>query len=179
MSDEKVGPAGLRRAGAVITGLFGLAWALAASGSLEAEAATAVRLAALAITVLAVGVALLPPATGQDRVRRVPGDWGRRCNQVGMVQAAAILVAAVALGRVDRPTLIPAAVCLVVGLHFLPLARLFDQPQFRWTGAGMCLVAGVAGSLHLSGRSTVAGVVAGGGAAVVLWTTSLHVAYVD
>jgi hypothetical protein len=163
----------------LITALFGLPWALTAAGLLQAEAATGLRLAALTITVLAIGVALLPPATGQDRVRLVPTDWRRRFNQVGLAQAAAILAVGAALVLSGRPTLIPAAVCLVVGLHFLPLARLFDQPQFRWTGAGMCLVAAVAGSLHLWGPGTAAEVVAGGGAAVVLWVTSLHVARVD
>lgn len=179
MSDERGRPAGFRQAGALITGLFGLPWALTASGFLPAVAAMGVRWAALAITVLAVGVALLRPATGQDRVRRVPGDWRRRVNQVGMAEAAAILAAVAALALSGRPTLVPAAVCLVVGQHFLPLTRLFDQPQFRWTGAGMCLVAAIGGSLYLSGGGTAAAVVAGGGAAVVLWATSLHVARVD
>ena len=179
MPAETAVPAGLRRAGALITGLFGLPWALTASGSLQPEPATAVRLAAFAITALAVGVALVPPATGQDRVRRVPADWRRRFNRVGMAQAAAIIATVAALVLGGRPTLVPAAVCLVVGLHFVPLTSLFDQPQFRWTAAGLCLVAALAGSLHLWGRSTAAIVVAGCGAAVVLWATSLHVARVD
>ena len=63
-----------------------------------------------------------------------------------MAQAAAILAAVAALALSGRPTLVPAAVCLVVGLHVPPLSRLFDQPQFPWTGAGMCLLAG---SLHV------------------------------
>jgi len=116
---------------------------------------------------------------GQDRVRRVPADWNRRFDVVGAaVQAVAILSVVVALIVVDQVTLVPAAECLVMGLHFLPLARLFDQPQYRWTGAALCLVAGLAGSLHLWGRGTAAVVVAAGGAAVVLWATSLHVARV-
>ncbi|CAM5742130.1 hypothetical protein SAFG77S_02013 [Streptomyces afghaniensis] len=30
---------------------------------------------------------------------------------------------------------VPAGVALVVGLHFFPLARLYDQWQYRWTAA--------------------------------------------
>ena len=94
-----------------------------------------------------------------------------------MAQAATIGVTAAALILGGQPTLVPPAVCLVVGLHFLPLARLFDQPEFRWTGSGLCLVALVSGALHLWGSASVAVVAAGFGAAAVLWTTSLRVAF--
>ncbi|MER5836055.1 hypothetical protein ABT116_35855, partial [Streptomyces sp. NPDC002130] len=31
------------------------------------------------------------------------------------------------------PEAVPAGIALVVGLHFFPLARLYDQWQYRWT----------------------------------------------
>ncbi|TQN33344.1 hypothetical protein FHX37_3359 [Haloactinospora alba] len=42
----------------------------------------------------------------------------------------------------------PAAFCLVAGLRFLPLARLYDQRHYRWTRLLLPLVA-VAGSARV------------------------------
>lgn len=178
MPGDAAGPAGFRRAGALVTALFGLPWALTAAGQLPSGAALVVGSAALATTASAVVVALLPPPDGRGRARDVPPDWRGRFDRVGTVQAMAIVAVVAALVLVGQPTAVPAAVCLVVGLHFVPLTRLFDQPQFRSTAAGLCLVAAVAGALHLSGRGETAVVVAGSGAAVVLWATSLHIARV-
>ena len=60
MTAEVTGPTGLRRAGALITGLFGLPWALTAAGSLTPRHAEGLLPVAVAVTVLAVGAALLP-----------------------------------------------------------------------------------------------------------------------
>ena len=35
---------------------------------------------------------------------------------------------------------LPMATCLIVAVHFLPLARVFDQPQYRWTAVGLFAV---------------------------------------
>ena len=73
--------------------------------------------------------------------------------------------------------LIPPVVCLIVGAHFFPLARLFDQPQYWWTGASLSIVA-AAGFITLAAGAgaEVSRVVVGLGAAITLWGTSLHVA---
>ncbi|WP_244501049.1 hypothetical protein [Streptomyces sp. TP-A0874] len=67
--------------------------------------------------------------------------------------------------------------CLVVGLHFLPLARSFAQPQYWWTGGSLMTLA-LVGALALADGSDPANVrtLVGFGAAAVLWSTALHVA---
>ena len=62
-----------------------------------------------------------------------------------------------------------------MGLHFFPLARYFDQWQYRWTAAALTAVA-VAGfalvAAGLPGESVR--VVVGLGSAVVLWASACH-----
>src|SRR5699024_12520005 len=73
--------------------------------------------------------------------------------------------------------LLPPVVCLIVGLHFLPLARLYDQPQYRWT-AGLLILAAVIGLgavLWGAEAETVLGGV-GFAAAMTLWASAVHVA---
>jgi hypothetical protein len=43
------------------------------------------------------------------------------------VQWLVIAVAVVGLAAAGAPGLIPGAICLIVGLHFLPLARIFGH----------------------------------------------------
>ncbi|HET7414552.1 MAG TPA: hypothetical protein VFI97_02505 [Arthrobacter sp.] len=64
---------------------------------------------------------------------------------------------------------------MIVGLHFFPLARLFDQPQYLWTAAGGC-AAGIAGLLVLlAGDGLEASrAVVGLGAAATLWLTAVR-----
>ncbi|WP_219417445.1 DUF7010 family protein [Pseudonocardia nigra] len=76
-----------------------------------------------------------------------------------------------------RPELAPPVVALIVGLHFFPLARLFDQPQYTWTAVGLC-VAAVAGLVVLvTGPSPeVSRLAVGLGAAGTLLATAWHLA---
>ena len=84
-----------------------------------------------------------------------------------MVPGAAVL---------DHPEAIPPLVALIVAAHFLPLARLFDQPEYRWTAAGLG-VAGVAGLITLfAGGPESARAITGLMAAATLWATSFVVA---
>ena len=169
---------GLWRRGALVTALFALLWAVTgASGITNAAAARAVRLTALAITVVAVLLILKAGAApGAFRPRRVPADWSRRFNRVGAAQGVGIGSAVALLFLADAPMLIPTAVCLIVGAHFFPLAQVFDQPQHTWTGTALCLVAasGLTALAAVDAQTSL--VVVGLGAALVLWSTSLHVA---
>lgn len=170
----------LRTAGALVTGVFALPWALTGASSLGSPGtARAAMVAAAVLTGLAVVSALWPDRGAAARRRRVPPDWQRRFNRIGAVQSAIIPALVVALVVNGQPPLVPAAVCLVVGLHFLPLARVFDQPQFAWTGTALCVVAVAGAALLLAGHPGGAVGLVGVGAAAVLWTTSLHVSRRD
>ncbi|MBM7490251.1 CHASE2 domain-containing sensor protein [Micromonospora luteifusca] len=80
--------------------------------------------------------------------------------------AAAGLGAAV-LAAAGWSEYVPVLVCLVVGLHFFPLAPLLRDPLLKPLGVAMCLVA--AAGLVTGLASTVsAGLVIGTGAGVLL-----------
>ena len=83
---------GLWRRGALVTALFALLWAVTgASGITNAAVAGAVRLTAVAVTVVAVLLILRAGAApGASRPRQVPADWSRRFNRVGAAQGVAI-----------------------------------------------------------------------------------------
>ncbi|MFE6687650.1 hypothetical protein ACFVFQ_14340 [Streptomyces sp. NPDC057743] len=74
----------------------------------------------------------------------LPPDRRRRFRLVNVVQW--LLIAAVVVGCVSAgvPVLVPPLVAVVVGLHFLPLVTVFEQPRFR-VPAALLVAAGAAG----------------------------------
>lgn len=59
---------------------------------------------------------------------------GRRFGWIFLAEAAAIVIAANVLASRGVGDWILFAVAVIVGLHFLPLARLFEAPIYYWTG---------------------------------------------
>lgn len=171
-----------RATGAIVMALFGLLWALgcaAVPGGVMPVPLLFLS-SALVTAVLVVASLRLRRAGGGARSSRrdaVPANADRirrRFRLVGIVQGLGIGIVVFACVRLGRPELIPAAVALVVGLHFFPLAPLFRVPLYYATGAGLCLVA-VATPIvaSLLGAQTMAWqVVPGLGAAAILWLTS-------
>ncbi len=170
----------LRRRGTVVLSVFALAWAFAgASGTGPATdvVPVAVETAALVITAVVLYLGLRKDARPSPRTVDLPPNWARG---VGMVNGAELLavVAVIATANASgRPAYVPVGIALVVGLHFFPLARLYDQWQYRWTGALMTAVAVVGAVLALAGPSagTVRAVV-GLACAAVLWGSACHLA---
>ena len=169
---------GVRRRGVLIMAGFAIIWAMAGStGVGDPTASRALFAAAVALAVLAAAPAVrsgwLPASS---RRRRLAEDWQRQFNWVGAAEAVGIGIAVAICLSVGASRAIPIAACLVVGAHFLPLARIFDQPQFRWTGV-MLLGVAVAGLLvTAAGYAATANAIVGFGVAVVLCVTALHVA---
>ncbi|MFI4974061.1 MAG: hypothetical protein ACHP84_05945 [Caulobacterales bacterium] len=105
-----------------------------------------------------------------------PEEAGRTNRLVALwstVEAVAILIAVIALQRVGAARLIGPAIALIVGLHFLPLARGLPLRAYYATGAALIVVS-VAAMLLPGGYPLPA---AGAGAALVLWITSLAIAF--
>ena len=101
-----------------------------------------------------------------------PEEQRRRGRIVGIASAAegvAIFAAVSFLVKLGRRDLIAPAVAIIVGLHFLPLARWFPAPLYYLTGA-MLVVIGMAGAVvqDLPSRILTVGI----GAAAVLWLSS-------
>jgi len=79
-------------------------------------------------------------------------------------------VAVFALPRLGRFDLIPQALGVVIGLHFLPLAKIFRAPLFYWTG-GIMVVAAL-GSLLIH-RGCLRNVVGCAAVGLTLWVTGV------
>lgn len=162
----------LRRQGMLILGVFALIWALmGASGLGNATAEIAVQIVAVVVTVILVVIAVQSD-TAFDAMQRLPPDWNRRYNRVGLLQAGAIGVAVVALIWVGTPGLIPVAVCLIVGVHFFPLVTVFEQPEYRWTALALCLAAVLGAVLFVATNDATVRAAVGLSAAIILWLTA-------
>jgi hypothetical protein len=149
---------------ALILGVAGLAWfgwgqaGLAEGWALPLQAGS---VAALAVAV-AGGVLLRRLHSGSsamDDARLRRGYW-----KVVATEVIAIVAGNAALGSAGRPAYIPAWTLLVVGVHFLPLARLFRIPGL--TAAGLVLAAAAVGAAAAGAAagvrpSLVAGVAGG------------------
>ncbi len=168
--------------GVCFMAFFGTLWASIGVGGVGGWAAPWPT-----VVVLLIGVVLLGGAVslwrGSGRLRDVAmegGDnTGRWFGIVFALEGAAIAIASVvcnATGHFDRFFPIMA---LIVGIHFLPLARLFQIGMYYLTGALLCLV-GIVALLAVPVNATLGGqaimarwLVVGGGCAVILWVTAL------
>ncbi|MGW0781946.1 hypothetical protein [Streptomyces sp. NPDC002913] len=168
----------LRRRGTVVLSVFALVWAFAgASGLASSGAALAVEIAAVPVTVAAVLLAYRKGAAPSPRMVDLPANWARSVGIVNVVELVAIFAVIAASNASGHPGFIPPAIALVVGLHFVPLARLYDQWQYKGTAALLSAVAVAGFALVAAGLSdgTVRAVV-GLASAATLWASAYHVA---
>jgi hypothetical protein len=149
---------------ALVLGVAGLAWfGWGQSGLAEGWAAflQAGSVAALAV-VVAAGVLLrrLPGGlSAMDDVRLRRGYW-----KVVAAEVIVIVAGSAALSAGGRPAYVPAWTLLVVGVHFLPLARMFGTPGLSAAGLVLAVAAGgaaAAGAVAGVRPSLVAGVAGG------------------
>lgn len=165
----------LRRNGAVIMSVFAFVWSVGVPGFADATVQWSAFGAALVVTVVLVTLAIRGRPV--QRQRRMPPDWQRRYNRVGLIQGVAIGLTIALLIYLGQPAFIPAVVSLIVGLHFFPLAHAFDQPQYVWTGVGLCVIGGIGIAMFAMSSDQAGRALVGIGAAMALWSTSAHVAF--
>lgn len=124
----------------------GVGFADSSLAAIQSPLATSalVLVSAAALALSAFGVHLirtawrLPHGPVDDLSRRRRRRIGR---QFGMVLAAEALgCAAVSLLFSHHWKLIPALSLVIVGLHFLPLARIFEVPRYYITGTLFCII---------------------------------------
>ncbi|MER7486754.1 hypothetical protein ABTY20_12820 [Streptomyces sp. NPDC126497] len=160
--------------------VFALVWAFAgASGTGAATDAVpvSIEVAALVVTAAAIHLGRRADAAPPSRTVSLPENWARGVGVVNGVEVLAVFAVIAGSNASGRPELIPAGVALVVGLHFFPLARLYDQWQYRWTAALLTAVAAVGVVLVVAGLSDEGvRVVVGLGCAAVLWASACHLA---
>jgi hypothetical protein len=131
------------KSGVGFLALFGLGWWLLGTSPWGGWT----RLVLIGVGgVVAVGLMLaarrfLPASAGGP----FPADRRRRFNQINGVQWLLIIAVAALCRSLDVPVLIPPLVAVVVGLHFLPLAVVFEQPRLR-VPAALLIASGAAGT---------------------------------
>jgi hypothetical protein len=93
----------------------------------------------------------------------------RLFNWINASQWVVIFLVAFALSRTGNSRWILPAIILIVGLHFVPLARLLDYPPHYVTGAALILLAFV---YPLAARNGPENAVGALGAGLVLWASA-------
>jgi hypothetical protein len=128
-------------AGAAILTLFGSVWCFLAlaswtarpSWSIPAGAVVVIALLALCVVRL---VALRNIPSIDDPVAAAKGKRaGMFFGIIFGAEGGLIALCSVLLARAGLDIWIPLAAAVIVGLHFIPLARLFEVPLYYWTGA--------------------------------------------
>jgi len=155
-----------------LSGFGGLWFLLGLAASQRLSLPTACALAAGLAALVAGAVLLRRRSAALPASRLDPEEQrqaGRTFGRVNAAQWAAIVLIAVVLGRLHLDAYTPAAVTVVVGLHFFPLARLFRSPQHHVTGAALVLWGAVC--LLLVPRDVLQSTSAFGTGAI-LWTAA-------
>ena len=156
-------------AGPIILSVFGAVWAIL--GLNFSGLSAAMWLGPIAISVMLILIViwrsrgLTPPLPEEGkRIAKLVGIWSG-------VEGVAIFVSINLCVSFGSPNLILAAICLMVGLHFLPLARWLPVPLYYLSGALLSAL-GIAGLLasNLVSPSLVAF-----GAALILWITVVRI----
>lgn len=169
-----------RALGVTFLAFFALAWVGWGTGGHlpTTPQVVVVVLAALLSAALTMYAWRLPRRMGTDPqfADHTPDDGGSPSWSFGLIVAAewiGLFVIAGILGATDHATVIPAVVCAGVGVHFIPLARLFHVPAYYMTAGALCLIA-IATFAIAPSTSTAAlwTLLPGIGAAIVLYTTS-------
>ncbi|TNM67099.1 hypothetical protein FHN55_11260 [Streptomyces sp. NP160] len=160
--------------GLALMAVFTTAWSANTLGTWPGPLGTAVTaVGVLASAWFVVSAVRLARVRGRASTAMTPQEqrWQRRSGTafgwVFTAEAVLVVVAANVLGRIGRPDLVLPAIALVVGLHFYPMARIFQRSIDTWLATALSAV-GLAGLLALlltsADRDLVWGLVAVGAA---------------
>jgi hypothetical protein len=161
-----------RAVGAMFFFAFGGAWlCLWAFSSLASPwpAAIVVAIATVALLALAHRVYRAHAAAGQTAETPEAKRRSRLFNIVNAAQWVLILVVGNVLANMGLSDWILPAVIFIVGLHFLPLARIFANPPHYLTGCALMLLAVVYPLLSPNGANSPVGCL---GAGLILWASA-------
>lgn len=160
----------MARRGALFMWGFALVWALVGLGGASGLG----LLPAVAVIGAGLTAGVLLPFTdrrgpqGQASPARLAPDFQRKFRQVGIAQGVLIGLVVAGFVVISQPQFITPAVALGVGLHFWPLARIFDQPHFRTACWRLVVVAALGLLAAAVSGPELAQAVTGLGAAAVL-----------
>jgi FtsH-binding integral membrane protein len=163
-------------AGAAILTLFGSAWCIVSLVCWDARpnwsipTAFGAAIALLALCTLRI-LALRNIPSFNDPVASAKGKRaGMFFGIIFGIEGLLIGCCSMLLAHFSMSNWIPIAAAVIVGLHFIPLARVFEVPLYYWTG-GLIVLGMVVCSLIRNADSRVlcAGLVMGG----LLWMSAL------
>lgn len=162
-----------RAIGAMFFSVFGGAW-LALWSHSEFPESISVLLAVLAVTILLLWRAYVTYNFNSLALKREKDSIENRRKQrvfnlVNVGQWVAIFVVAGILLMAGLENLILPAVILIIGAHFIPLARLFNYTPHYITGAAMMLLAATYPLVAPEGPTSSIGAL---GAGLILWLSA-------
>lgn len=161
--------------GAVIIALMGSGWALI---GLYHHVVALVCILSIPILLIALGIKFirtgnrlrsreaLPTATEIAAERSLQ----KRFIWIFAGEGIAIFLAVNVLAKIGKSFFLIPTIGIIVGLHFLPLARVYGRPLFYWSGAVQILFCVITGFVR---RSDPAGlnIITALGMAIILWAT--------
>ncbi|MDV8009547.1 hypothetical protein [Rhodococcus sp. IEGM 1318] len=174
--DAKQLPLTPKRRGALILVFYATAWGIIGSSALTLP--THYIAVTVLISVFVIVAAFAPPFRSpveKKRITNFPARFdGYRWTTIG--QYTLIAAAVAVLVTTGRGHLVLPIICLIVGVHFYPLAWIFGQSQYWATGSAMIALAifGLVSAIDGNNLSVMRAAV-GLGSAIVLWATSLDV----
>ncbi|MEU3765310.1 hypothetical protein AB0E55_09655 [Amycolatopsis keratiniphila] len=153
---------------------FGAGWWFFGASSVDGGSTPLVVVGIVAVLGLVGWLALtarrgagLPAGAGREE-----SPFGKRYGIAVLLMLVGIFAGSRVLSAVfEVPEAVPAWVLFVVGLHFLPFAKLFGSRRFLVLSALLCVVAVLAPVLAIAGWAASWQLLPGFGGAVVLWGT--------
>lgn len=172
--------------GVIFMAVFGTLWAGTGVMGLQGWGFPYVELAAIFVGIIMVIVGISLIHASQKMSSQVSDDGARRLKRIGflfnMVFIAEGLLIGIAIAicnLINHTDLIPGVIAIIVGIHFLPLASLFQIKVYYATGVLLCLLALITwlivpdtvmvGEHQILAPLSLLGL----GCALILWTTGL------
>ncbi|WP_185147817.1 DUF7010 family protein [Peribacillus simplex] len=172
--------------GVIFMAFFGTLWAGIGVMGLQGWGFPYVELAAIITGIIMVigGISLIQAS--QKMPNQVSEKGARHLKRIGFwfnmvfIAEGVLIGAAIAIcNAINQTDLIPGVIAIIVGIHFLPLASLFQIKLYYVTGSLLCLLALITllviprtvmfGEQHIIAQLSLLGF----GCALILWTTGI------
>lgn len=153
--EDRKAVAAARARGAMILAIFGSLWCAGAVSLYGNDPASRNGDTApvAGISIATAGALILYCWQVHRRLTPFARAWSKRIRRtfwmVNAVQYAALSLIVTLLNQGPNSRLLVPAGMAVVGLHFFPLARLFNSKTHAWIGGAMIITAGILGAIGL------------------------------
>ncbi len=163
--------------GALVSGMFGMGWLGMGLGAAHAFTPIVIVLFD-GFGIFLLGYSIYFIRKGKSLRRDHPASANSPLHGINkqflvivIAESTAIAIVSSIAYALHRPDLAPALVATVVGLHFLPLGRIFRQARYYYWGTAIALWCGVC-TIVLRGNAIVAWSSIGTG--ILLWANCAH-----